>query len=194
MNLTESINDIVEQAASLLSPPNMDDWTPPADAGIEDAMRLEAEEIDRRMQARLDRYLADRSDRLSALRAIHRAATERAAAYKAQSEPWLRLSRRQESIAEYVVQLASNVLRAERASAGMNVGEPYKVSLLNGVNVGLRITRVVQITDLDMLPSKLVRTKTTREADKVAIKTLLLRGEVVPGARLGTNEHVDWGR
>ena len=45
-----------------------------------------------------------------------------------------------------------------------------------------------------VLPAKLVRVKTTREPDKVAIGKLLKAGEVVSGARLGVNETVDWGR
>lgn len=194
MTLTAQINDIVEQAARLLAYPDMSDWRAPSDCTDEDAERLEVEEVDRRMQRRLDLYLADRADRLAMLRAVNRAASERHAAYKAESEPWLKMAKRQEALATYCAQLASNVLVAERASRGGNIGEPYRVTLPNGTSIGLRVTRVVQVSDLDMLPAKFVRTKTTREADKNAIKALLAEGKDVPGARLGTNEHVDWGR
>lgn len=194
MTLTEQINNIVEQASGLLTLPDMSGWRAPPDCTDEDAERLELEEIDRRMQARLDLYLADRADRLSMLRAVSRAASERSASYRAQSEPWLKMAKRQEALAAYCAQLASNILVAERASRGGNVGEPYRVTLPNGTSVGLRVTKVVQVSDIDSLPAKFVRSKTTREADKNAIKALLVEGKDVPGARLGTNEHVDWGR
>lgn len=192
--LTDSINDIVEQAAGLLSPPDMRDWSPPDDAPPDIAERLEAEEYDRRAQARIDAYLADRSDRLMCLRAIRSAALRRAEDYTAQAVPWQRLAERQRRLAEYVERLARNVLVAERTACGGAEGEPYKVQLPNGVKLGLRITRVVQVRSLDDLPAGYARIKTEKSADKIAIKRALEQGQDVPGAMLGTNEHVDWGR
>lgn len=194
MTLTSTINDIIEQAAGLLSPPSMEDWTPPAGVPPELAEQLEREEYDRRAQSKIDAYLADRSDRLACLRAIRRAASERADAYGDAAIPWQRMAERQRRLVAYCEQLATNVLVAERAACGGNMGEPYKVELPNGVKIGLRVTRVVQVADVDMLPGKYVRTKTTREPDKVAIKKAIDAGEAVPGARLKNNEHVDWGR
>lgn len=193
MTLTTQINDIIEQAAGLLSPPDMSDWTPP-DAPLEVQAQLERAEYDRRAQAKIDAYLADRSDRLACLRAIREAAADRADAYESQAEPWQRMAERQRRLKTYVEQLAINVLVAERAACGGNMGEPYKVELPNGTKIGLRVTKVVVVSDIDSLPGKYVRTKTTRDADKVSIKRAIDAGEVVPGARIGTNEHVDWGR
>ena len=59
MTLTESIDDIVAQAAGLLSPPDMSDWAP--DPSHPDPDKAEAEESERRSRARLDAYLADQS-------------------------------------------------------------------------------------------------------------------------------------
>ena len=87
-----------------------------------------------------------------------------------------------------------SVLVNDRQLSGASEGEPHKVEFDNGVKIGLRITRPVVVSDIDMLPAKLVRVKTTREPDKVAIGKLLKAGEVVSGARLGVNETVDWGR
>jgi len=42
----------------------------------------------------------------------------------------------------------------------------------------------VQITDPDSIPTQLLRTKTTTEPDKLAIKEQLQAGETVPGAEL----------
>lgn len=194
MSLTSQINDIVEQAASLLSPPDMSDWSPPEDAPIEAQVEAERAEYDRRAQAKIDAYLADRTDRLLCLRAIREAAQTRADAYENQAAPWERMAARQKGLVAYCEQLTKNVLVMERASAGGNHGEPYKVTLPNGIKVGLRVTQIVQVTDFEMLPGKFVRTKTVREADKTAIKKLLLVGEPVPGAKLGMSEWIDWGR
>lgn len=193
MNLTESVNDIVEQAASLLSPPDMSDWSPPDDAPPDVAMRMEQDEYDRRAQAKVDAYLADRADRLLCLRAIHEQANARAEHYAAQSKPWARMAERQKRLAEYCEQLAMNVLVAERSNTGATAG-PYTAVLPNGIKMRIKITSVVLVGDVDNLPGKLVRTKVTREPDKIAIKKLLSEGEIVSGAKLGTNEHVDWGR
>lgn len=194
MTLTDTINDIVAQAAKLLAPPDMSDWMAPPGVPDELAVQLEREEYDRRAQKRIDDYLADRSDRLACLRAIRRAASEREDHYGDQAVPWQRMAERQRRLVDYCDQLARNVLVAERAACGGNEGEPYRVELPDGQKIGIKITKVVIVSDIDSLPGKYVRTKTTRDPDKVSIKKALDGGEVVPGARIGTNEHVDWGR
>ena len=195
MNLTESINDIVEQAASLLSPPNMDDWTPPADAPADMHARLEQEEYDRRAQSKVDAYLADRSDRLLCLRAIHEAAEGRAAAYKAQAVPWTRLAERQTRLAAYCEQLARNVLETERAQAGYEPSEPYAVTFPNGVKMALRQSPpALQIVDAAELPRRYVETVVTHKTLNDEIKKALKDGKVVPGAKLTRGTYVWWGR
>ena len=93
-----------------------------------------------------------------------------------------------------IAPLAVSVLVYDRQLSCASGGGPRMVGFDKGVKIGLRITRPVVVSDIDMLPAKLVRVKTTREPDKVAIGKLLKAGEVVSGARLGVNETVDWGR
>lgn len=194
MRLSETIDDVVAQAAGLLSPPDMSGWEPPADATADVQARMEQEEYDRRAQAKIDRYLADRADRLLCLRAIREQAQARAAHYDNQAAPWSRMAERQKRIAEYCERRAFDVLVAERSNVGLPSGEPYTAVLPNGLKMRIKVTSVVQVSDIDALPGNLVRTKTTREPDKLAIKKLLGAGQEVPGAALGTNEHLDWGR
>ncbi len=195
MNLTAQANDLVEQAARLLSDPiDLSDWRPPELETSEQLESLEQEERERRLKLRIDAYLADRSDRLLALRHIREAAHWRMERYTVEAQRWQAKARDQKGLADYCEQLAMNVLVAERTLCGFGPGEAHRVEFPNGVKMGIRITRVVQVGDIDSLPAKYVRVKTTREADKVAIKKLLMDGEIVSGAKLGTNEHVDWGR
>lgn len=193
MNLTESINDIIEQAAGLLSPPDMSGWEPPADAPGELREKLEREEYDRRAQSKIDAYLADRSDRLACLKAIREASGDRAAAYKEQAAPWLRMAERQERIKAYVEQLARNVLEAERTAAGFGDDEPYAVTLANGVKMGLRLSPwSVKVADVEELPGRFVKVEKT--ALREAIARALEAGKVVPGATRTRGLHVHWGK
>lgn len=196
MSITSAVNDLIEQSIRVLSDPiDLSDWTPPPD--IETSEQIEAaeqEERERRLRARIDLYVADRSDRLLALRHVRDAALYRAGQYTIEAQRWSAKARDQSGLAQYAAQLAMNVLVTERAQSGFGEGEPYKVELPNGVKIGLRVTRPVIVSDLEMLPAKLVRVKTTREPDKVAIGKLLKAGEAVSGARLGVSEHVDFGR
>ena len=194
MSLTQTTNDLIEQAAQLLTRPSLDGWVPPEVETHEQLLQAEDDEIDRRIRDRLDKFLADRSDRLLLLRHIREAAHHRAERYTIEAQRWQAKARDQQGLASYCEHLASNVLQAERMTCGFGEGEPYKVEFPNGVKMGLRISRPVVVSDIDMLPAKLVRVKTTREADKVAIGKLLKAGEAVSGARLGVAEHVDWGR
>lgn len=193
MTLTQSINDVVEQASSLLSPPSMSDWSPPASASLDEAAKAEQDEFDRRMRVRLDAYLADRSDRLACLKAIREATIARAEQYKAQAEPWLRLARRQEAMTGYIEQLARNVLEAERESAGFTVDDPYDVTLPNGTKIALRLSNwAVKVLDVEDLPGRFVNT--TKVPDKAAIMAALKDGKVVPGATRTRGNHISWGR
>jgi hypothetical protein len=193
MMLTQSINDVVEQASSLLSPPSMSDWSPPAGASFDEAAKAEQDEFDRRMRERLDAYLADRSDRLACLKAIREATIARADLYKAQAEPWLRMARRQEALTGYIEQLARNVLEAERESAGFTVDDPYDVVLPNGTKIALRLSNwAVKVIDVEDLPGRFVNT--TKVPDKTAIMAALKDGKVVPGATRTRGNHISWGR
>lgn len=192
MNLTESINDIIEQAAGLLSPPDMSDWTPP-DAPAEVQAQLEQDEHDRRVCARLDAYLADRSDRLACLKAIRDAAMARADAYKAQAKPWLSRAADQERLRQYVETLARNVLEAERQAAGFESTEPYTVELPSGQKIGLRLSPwSIKIANVEDLPGKFVQVE--KVALKDEIKRALEAGQVVPGASRVRGDHIHWGR
>lgn len=193
MTLTDTINDIVAQASALLSPVDLSDWTPPEDAPFDKLAELEEAEYERRAKARLDAYLADRSDRLACLRAIREAAGDRAEAYKAQAAPWLRLAKRQEGLREYVEQLARNVLEAERQAAGFDPDEGYEVTLPNGVKMGLRPSPPsVVVESIEDLPGRYV--KVTKTADKTEIAKAIKAGRVVTGAKLARGVHVFWGR
>lgn len=195
MTMASAVNDLIEQAIRVLSDPiDMSDWTPPEVETSEQVEAAEQEEREARLRARIDLYVADRSDRLLALRHVRDAALYRAEAYTVEAQRWSAKARDQSGLAQYATQLAMNVLVNERAQSGFGEGDPYKVEFPNGVKMGLRITRPVIVSDLDMLPAKLVRVKTSREPDKVAIGKLLKAGEVVSGARLGVSEHVDFGR
>lgn len=193
MTLTDTINDIVAQASALLSPVDLSDWTPPEDAPFDKLAELEEAEYERRAKARLDAYLADRSDRLACLRAIREAAGDRAESYKAQAEPWLRLAKRQERTREYVEQLARNVLEAERQAAGFGAEDGYEVMLPNGVKMGLKLSPPsVVIESIEDLPGRYV--KVTKTADKTEIAKAIKAGRVVTGAKLARGTHVSWGR
>jgi len=193
MTLTETINDIVAQAAGLLSPVDLSDWTPPEDAPADKLAELEDAEHERRARARLDAYLADRSDRLACLRAIREAAGDRAEAYKSQAAPWIRLAKRQEGLREYVEQLARNVLEAERQAAGFGAEDGYEVTLPNGVKMGLRASPPsVVVESIEDLPGRFV--KVAKSADKAEIAKALKAGRVVTGAKLVRGMHVSWGR
>jgi len=195
MSITTSVNDLIEQSQRLLlEPVSLDGWTPPEVETHEQSDAAENDERERRLKARIDAYLADRQDRLLALRYIREAAHHRAERYSVEAQRWQAKARDQQGMATYCEQLAMNVLVNDRQLSGASEGEPHKVEFDNGVKIGLRITRPVVVSDIDMLPAKLVRVKTTREPDKVAIGKLLKAGEVVSGARLGVNETVDWGR
>ena len=191
MTLTESIDDIVAQAAGLLSPPDMSDWAP--DPSHPDPDKAEAEESERRSRARLDAYLADRSDRLACLRAIRQAAQQRAEQYADQAQPWLRQARRQEELASYCEALARGVLEAERQAAGFGPDEAYEVQLPSGLKMGLRLsTPAVRVLDVEDLPGRFV--KVTKAPNKKAIAAVLKAGKSVSGAELVRGNHVYWGR
>lgn len=196
MSMTSEVNDLIEQSIRVLSDPiDMSDWVPPLDLETsEQIAAAEQEEAELRLRARINAYLADRSDRLLALRHIREAALYRAEQYTIEAQRWATKARDQSGLANYVAELVRNVLVTERAQCGLEEGDAYKVEFPNGVKMGLRITRPVIVSDLDMLPAKLVRVKTTREPDKVAIGKLLKAGEAVSGACLGVSEHVDFGR
>ena len=195
MTMTSAVNDLIEQAIRVLSEPiDMSDWTPPELETSDQLDAAEQEEREARLRSRIDAYVADRSDRLLALRHVREAAMHRAEQYTIEAQRWSAKARDQAGLAQYATQLAMNVLVNERAQAGFAEGDPYKVEAPNGLKIGLRITRPVIVSDLDMLPARLVRVKTTREPDKVAIGKLLTAGELVSGAKLGVNETVDWGR
>lgn len=195
MSITTATNDLIEQSQRLLCEPiTLDGWTPPEVETREQLEAAEGEEWERRFKARIDAYLADRQDRLLVLRYLREAANHRAERYTVEAQRWSSKARDQKGLADYCETLAMNVLVNDRNLSGLGEGEAHKVEFDNGVKIGIRVTRPVVVSDLDMLPAKLVRVKTTREPDKNAIGKLLKGGEVVSGARLGINETVDWGR
>lgn len=192
MGITAQVNDVVEQAANLLALPDMSDWSPPEDAPDDKVPQMEAEEIDRRMQAKVDRFLADRTDRLLCLKAIREAAQDRAAAYKAQAAPWTRLAERQARLCAHVEQLGRNVLEAERTAAGFEADEPYEVTMPNGVKFALQQSPPALTYVVEDLPGRYVEIVRKPLTDE--IKKALKAGQVVPGAKLTRGLHVRWGR
>lgn len=195
MSMTSTANDIIEEAIRILSEPiGLEGWTPPEVETAEQLQAAEDEERDARLRARIDAYTAQRNDGLAFLRHVREAAMRRAEQYTEEAHRWSIKARNQAGIASYAADLAMIILVNERVQAGMGEGDAYRVEFPNGLKIGLRITRPVVVSDMEMLPAKLVRTKTTREPDKVAIGKLLKAGEAVSGARLGVSEHVDWGR
>ncbi len=192
MSLTSSVNDIVEAAARLLSARiDLDGWTPPPEVEtLEQFAEAEAEEVERRHRALVDEYVADRADQLARLRAIHAAAEQREAAYKAEAAPWLALAKRQARIAEYVAQLARNVLEAERRLAGLPDDAPYLVDQSNGTKIGLKVNPPsVAIDDVGALPDWAMK---PAEPSKSEIAAALKAGREVPGARLVRGLSIRW--
>jgi hypothetical protein len=185
-------NDIIDEATRLLvEPVDLGDYHP---TDVETHEQYEAaldEERERRWQARLNAYLADRSDRLALLRHVYRAANDRATRYKQEAQAWERKAKGQLGLAEYCESLTRNVLVAERQLAGRSGA--YRVELPNGTKMGLRVTKAVE-ADVTVLPTEYVRTRVTREPDKIAIREALESGAVVEGAHFVERESVDWGR
>ncbi len=191
MSLTEQVNDIVEQAARLLSKRiSLDGWQPPEVETLVQLEEAEAEEVERRYRALVDEYIADRSDSLACLRAIHLAAEAREAAYKAEAAPWLALARRQARLGEYVQRLARNILEAERTLAGFGPEDPYSVEQPNGTVIGLkRSPPAVQVDDVMAVPDEFMK---PREPSKSEIAAALKAGREVPGARLVRGLSIRW--
>jgi len=190
MKLTDQVNDLIEQSQHLLSPVPMDDWTPPP-GPPEDVQRAWEAEETRRYHARVDAYLADRSDRLSALKAICQSAKERSDRYEDMADPWLRLARRQKGLAAYVEQLARNVLETERLQAGYTANDAYQVTQPNGTKIGLRLSPPsVRILDESLLPPAFIAHEP--RVLKSAISTALKAGQEVPGATLERGTHLHW--
>ncbi len=74
--------------------------------------------------------------------------------------------------------LREMVLRIMRANGRETLeGEAFRFKLATNPST-------VEVEDVDELPEQYVRTKTVVEADKVAIKAALAKGEEVPGAEL----------
>lgn len=182
-----TVDDIIRQAHALVSEPvDVSDIPDDADPEIvEDAIMS-------RERARVDKFLGDRNDRLVMLRRIREASLAMAARYKEEAKRWDARAKRRERLADYCAELALHVLVVERQAAGVGIDQPYKIELEDGSKIGIRVTKVVYVSDLDELPGKYVRV--SRAADKVEIAKRLKAGEAVSGAKLVTNEHVDWGR
>lgn len=98
----------------------------------------------------------------------------RADALKAEAD---RLTSRARSIRNNLDWLDSQCLYAMRQHGLKKVsGDIYSISL--------RANEVVKITDASVLPPEYVRTKTSVEPDKIAIKEALKQGQEVPGAMM----------
>mgnify|MGYP000851732367 CR=1 len=198
MNLTEQTNDTVEQAMRLLSPVDMSDWSPPEGADAKAAEKAYQEEEDRRVNARLDEYLADRNDRLVMLREIHFAAAARAEAYESKAAPWLRQAGRCKRTAERMKVLARNVLEAERKVAGYDptdeagVPTPYEVVQADGSKIALKLNPPsVVVINVDDLPRRFVSMEPMVLKAEIA---KALKAGPVSGAKLSRDLHVSWKR
>ena len=194
--MTLTVNDLIEEAARLLTDPvDLSDWQPLGHETetLEQHEEAEAEERMARWQRRLDAYLADRADRLALLRHVRQQALVRAANYDDERRRWERKRDYARGLADYCERCTRDVLVIERRLAGLDEGHPYRVELANGVRMGLKVTRAVEAS-VDELAPEWVREKVSREPDKVAIKKALDAGQDVHGARLVVREHVDWGR
>ena len=197
MTLTSATNDLVEEASRILfTHIDLDDWRAPDGVdSLEAYEQAEQAERDRRLRAAIDRWCADRADRLLAIRHVHNAALARVAAYKAEMALWERRAKRQQGLVDYCAELATNVLEAERALRGGKWGEPIRVELSNGLRMGLRVSQSVLAPDVDVLPPEYVRVvPARREPDKIALAKALKAGANVPGAELVPGESLDWGK
>lgn len=193
MSLTTTINDVVEQAARLLTPIDMSDYVPPAHLPVEQQAQAERDEHDRRDRERVDAYLADRSDRLACLKAIRAQSLARADAYEDQAQPWHRLAERAKRMAAYAETLARNVLEAERQFAGIAPDEPYIVTQPDGTKIGLKLNpESVRIDDPKAIPADLLADPKPVEPSLSKIATALRAGRVVPGARFVRGQSIRW--
>ena len=194
MSLTSIITDIIAEAHRVLSAPvSLDDWTPPEVETHEQHAAAEEEETDRRMQERVATYLANRADGLAYLRAVRQAAQARQAAYRSEADAWARQAQRQARIADYVEQLAGDLLRTERRLAGYTEYEPYTVELANGTKIGIRINPPsVEIIDARDIPLELYDDPKPPQPSRSKIADVLRTGLNVPGARFVRGQSIRW--
>jgi hypothetical protein len=145
-------------------------------------------------QHRIDKWLADRQDRLQRIRYVRMAALKRKEAIETEMKRYAVRAAREASLARYCEELATNLLEVERTLSGSGRGEAFRVDLADGARVGIRISVAVSAPDVDALPDEFVREKVIREPDKIELGKRLKAGEVIPGASLVKNEGIDWGR
>lgn len=190
-SLKTHVDDVIAGALALVADPVDDEL---AASGVDHEAMPEAA-WNLAMEARVDAYIADRSDALLRLRSILGGVGAVNGLLQTEID---RLNRRRERLQrlwEYVTGRTMAVLQTERLATGGSEGERHKVELADSY-VAIRVTRSqrVEIDDLDELPRSLVRTVV--QPDKTQIRARLKAGAVVPGARLAESvtESVEWGR
>lgn len=139
-----------------------------------DSIDEETGEVDENLAKAVDELQVERRQKLEAigcyiknLEAEEAAIKEEMSALKARAES---KSRSVERLKEYVANslLAVNEMKFESPKVAFSFRKSEKV----------------EITDISKIPTEFLRTKTTVDADKIALKAVMKEGTVVDGAQL----------
>ena len=145
---------------------------------ISNMLDIPDEQLSDEQKAALDAYLnelgSQEASKIDNFALFVRLESARAEALRAEAQ---RLSSRARTAENRIAHLKMQYMQAITQAGLQGVkGNVYRLSI--------RGTDVVKITDDAVLPSEYVRTKTTVEPDKTAIREALKSGQEVPGAAL----------
>lgn len=144
-----------------------------ADLLVTTSWEMTPEDFDTRLAA----FVEESTDKLAALRAVHKAAEARAAGLKAEAAAYAAASKAQANIAERTKQRAADLFAAaEKAGEVLPGGKMQD----NGGNVPL-----VYAPDFDATALPFACQRVSVEADADAIRAALVNGVTLPGVTLG---------
>lgn len=145
---------------------------------ISNMLDIPDEQLTDEQRAAWDAYMTElgkqEADKIDNFALFVRIESAHAEALRTEAQRLSSRARTAENRIAYLKKCYTDTLKA----AGLQCvnGSVYRLSI--------RSTDVVRITDDAILPAEYVRTKTTTEPDKVALKSALKEGQAIPGAEL----------
>ena len=136
------------------------------------------------MDAKIAEWLGNASDKAAALQAVVTRAENQKTFYTKEAQSLTVAATQQEAIA---VRCRAMIVGILRKQSELGEGTSIKGA---GWSMSLRESTAVDVSDLDALPPRYWRERTSREPDKAAIKADIESGVVVPGASLKLNHSV----